>query len=209
MSWGFDSLRGHGDRGDCRLVAPGCDPGWSVRTSRVQLPSITLRPRTGEEQHAPAAQRTGQRCPTPTVAGSTPAGGTSHQVWPRSSVVEHPPVERKVAGSIPVEVALYPASEVLFGSTPGFHPGGAGSIPVTRSRKAVPPFAGGGGFWACGVTGSAPPLHGEECRFESDQVHARVAQSGGSKSLIQTRSKVQILPRALDPGWSAGRPARF
>lgn len=133
--------------------------------------------------------------------------GHAPQSWLRSSVVEHPPVERKVAGSIPVGVAQYPRVKCsrLHTSLPNW-----GSGFESRHLLVVGSTPGRArpGSWACGVTGSAPPLQGEDCRFESDQVHvsqhARVAQSGGSSSLIRNRSEVQILPRARIPGWSAG-----
>ena len=164
--WGFDSLRGHGDRGDCRFVAPGCDPGWSVRASRVRLPSITLAPST-----------TCPRGPTEKAAASYAAEcrfdscrGHAPQSWLRSSVVEHPPVERKVAGSIPVGVAQHPAGVAQWQSpslpnwprrSDSGHPLAVGSTPGRRRP----------GSWACGAPGSALPLHGRGSRFDSDLVH--------------------------------------
>jgi len=177
-------------------------PCWA---SRVRLPSITLAPGTtcprGPTEKAAASYA--DECRFDSCRGHAPHS------WLRSSVVEHPPVERRVAGSIPVGVAQHPrgcSSMAEPQSSKLATPVRFRSPARSRQYPRSPPAAGS---WACGAPGSAFPLHGRGSRFDSDLVHvgevrARVAQSGGSSSLIRNRSEVQILPRARIPGWSAG-----
>lgn len=143
----------HGGRGDCWLVAPGCDPGVSKRGASVRFRSITptcrnrptartaglgpanegSSPSSGSSTQplAPVAQLEERWVSTPHVAGSTPARGSLASVaqWKSGALI------RRSAQVQTVRFALYSSSaSPNVAPSDGLSTGAGGATLIARHR---------------------------------------------------------------------------